>query len=268
MIDGAYLGSTGPIRSKTRKRKHIKKACRNSPTELFEDFMPLAAMLAEKYKKNRPKSYVVVDDDDLEQICRIGLWKTALRFDETKGCSFESYACLRIKGAVFDELRRFDAIGRAQREKVTHFGDAKKKLEQQQGHRVSDAEVAETLGMSQKHFDELLSSLRFSILSLDEMGSPENDSSSDFDEPTGYAIIDSEVTSPNELAHTKILALEVLQQMEIVLTGQERRAMALYFFEDMTLREIGIVYGVTESRICQMMARSCKKIRDTFTCLT
>ena len=168
---------------------------------------------------------------------------------------FETYASLRIRGAILDQIRKMDWIPRTIRQRQKRIDAAIKEIEAIQGRNATDTEIAEALGISENEFGEWQSQMKItSVVSLNEFmeqGSEvpaENNKNAHFDSP-------EEVIEKEELKKILIEALELL-------TEKERRVIELYYYEELTLKEISSILEVSESRISQLHTRALQKMKS------
>ena len=189
----------------------------------------------------------VFDHEDAMQAGVLGLLRAIDAFRPTSGASFESYAIVRIRGAILDAVRALDSVGRAAREAGRQIQRAMAELQAELGRAPREVEVAERLGLGVERYRERLQAATVVTVSLDEIDSHDDDDDTSLaDTAADPEAVDplSEATRRDELA---TLSGEVAR-----LGDRQRLTLALYYQEGLTFREIGQVLGVTESRVCQI----------------
>ncbi|HTS18861.1 MAG TPA: FliA/WhiG family RNA polymerase sigma factor [Verrucomicrobiae bacterium] len=240
-----------PDTTQVRRRYH---AVQGSAAEdkLIRESLPLVRNVVGRIAMTLPSH---VDLDDLHSAGVIGLLNAVRNFDENNGASFETYARIRIHGAVIDELRRMDCVSRTMRSKARHVQDVIAHLEQRKGEPPTEEEVARALKLSRSEYEALLDEIRpVTFVCLDAVigreGSEQYESVADENQETPV-----ETASKRELAR---LIAQRIQQLPDV----QRKVLALYYFEDLRLREIAEAFGVTESRICQIHTQAILAIKS------
>ena len=196
-----------------------------------------------------------VEYEDLVSYGIFGLIDAIDKYDPKKEVKFETYASLRIRGAILDQIRKMDWIPRTIRQKQKKIETVMKEIEAEKGHNASDEEIAAGLGISEEEYAEWQSQMKITnIVSLNEymeQGSEiPNDArttSKQFDTP-------EEVLEQNELKEILGNALELL-------TEKEKKVILLYYYEELTLKEISNVLEVSESRISQLHTRALQKMK-------
>jgi RNA polymerase sigma factor for flagellar operon FliA len=236
-------------------RRYHRREDTTTENALVEQYLPLVRTALGRLAMSLPEH---VDQDDLNSAGLVGLLQALRNYDPACGTSFEGYARLRIRGAMLDELRRMDWVPRTVHEKARKLQQAMGELEQRLGRVPTDAEVAKALRLSPGQYSSLLDEIRpATFICLDAVCAGENGDNSTLCEvvpdPAGDGPV--EQTSRNEL---KQLILERLKE----LPDNQRKVLALYYGEDLHLREIAAVLGLTESRICQIHSQAILAIRS------
>ena len=188
----------------------------------------------------------------------VGLLNAVRHFDPKMGTVFEGYARLRIRGSVLDELRRMDWVPRSVHVKSREVEAVMRQLEQKKGRIPTDEEMAKGLNVTLQGYNEILEQIRpATFVSLDAA------THYDVDDGTGQneTIADTRQAEPGDDVAKRELARLVAARLEL-LPDMQRKVLALYYFEDLRLREIAEVFGLTESRICQIHAKAIIAIRS------
>lgn len=189
--------------------------------------------------------------DDLVSHAVLGLIDAIEKFDTSRGVRFETYAVTRIRGAVLDMLRALDWVPRDMRRRENEVKAAMTALEADLGRPADDREIAKYLGCTLEEFHETLASVSQSnVLSLDAYIADSGEESLDPLECLGYHSDDP--ARHAERQDRKRMLVEGIEG----LGDQERTVIALYYFEDMTLKEIGVILNVSESRVCQIHTKA------------
>ncbi|KSV60705.1 FliA/WhiG family RNA polymerase sigma factor [Acetivibrio ethanolgignens] len=195
-----------------------------------------------------------VEYDDLVGYGTFGLIDAIDKFDTLKGVKFETYASLRIRGAVLDQIRKMDWIPRTLRQKQKRLDVASQKLESELGRAVTEEELAEELEISVEELGTWQNQMKVTnLVSLDEFmeqgteGKMENITSARFEEP-------EKAVEKEELKKMLMEALESL-------TENEKKVILFYYYEELTLKEISRILEVSESRISQLHTKGLQKMR-------
>jgi len=221
---------------------------------LIEKYLPLVRSALGRLAMTLPEH---VDQDDLNSAGLIGLLHAVRNYDPASGNSFETYARLRVRGAMLDELRRMDWVPRTVHEKSRKIQDTIAQVEQRLGRVPSDAEVAKALNLSQAEYSDLLTEIRpATFICLDATCSLDGGDASSLCDVVADPAADGPVeqVSRNELKEIILQRLKELPQTQ-------RKVLALYYGEDLHLREIAELLGLTESRICQIHSQAILSIR-------
>ena len=225
--------------------------------ELLTRFAPLVRHVVERIATTLPKN---VDHEDLYSAGVLGLLDAHAKFDPRKGVKFETYAVWRIKGAVLDQLRALDWVSRSMRRKARNLDGVTRKLDQKLGRAATEEEVAKEMKLTRTDYYRLLDHVRGAVLvSLDESRSGEDQ------EPSTLA---DHLADPNaldiegrlEAEQVRVVMLRTLDQ----LPEQERLVVSLYYYEHLTLNEIGRALGISESRVSQVHTRAMSRLRVRF----
>ncbi|HEX4905031.1 MAG TPA: RNA polymerase sigma factor WhiG [Acidimicrobiales bacterium] len=221
---------------------------------LIVHYSPLVKYVAGRVAVGLPQN---VDQADLVSYGIFGLIDAIEKFDLGRGYKFETYAISRIKGAIIDELRSIDWVPRSVRSKARSLEKAYSKLESQLHRTPTDAELAEEMGISDQQLQTTFSQISFiGLVALDEMlgGDRGGDSMT-----LGDTIADA--------GEGPVAAYEVEEMRQILaqaindMPEREKIVLTLYYYEGLTLAEIGDVLGVTESRVCQIHTKSVIHLR-------
>ena len=211
---------------------------------------PLVNRMARHIAAGVPSS---VEVGDLVQCGMMGLWDAAKRY-EAQGAEFETYATHRIRYAMLDMLRDGDSLPRSVRRQIRQVETTIAKLEQKLGRAPSEAEIAKTMGMKIGEYQRLLQDARgYQMLSYEDFTADEDDSFLD-----RYAI--DEQSDPLHVLEERSLR-ETLSDAIDNLPEREKQVMGMYYEQDLTLREIGEVLGVTESRVSQIHTQAVARLR-------
>jgi RNA polymerase sigma factor for flagellar operon FliA len=221
---------------------------------LLTEHMPLVKRLAHQMKAKLPPS---VEVDDLIQAGMIGLLDAINRYEENHGAQFETYAVLRIRGAMLDELRSNDWMPRSTRQNMRKVEAAMNALQQQLGRPPSESEVAKSLKLSLGDYQDMLGdSGGHQLLYYEDFHSGDDGEGSDSfldryavdDEDPLRALLDT------DFRQAVIDAIDALPP-------REKMLMSLYYEEELNLKEIGAVMGVSESRVSQLHTQAVARLR-------
>jgi len=197
-----------------------------------------------------------LDYDDLVSFGVFGLIDAIDKYDPNKGVKFETYASLRIRGAIIDNIRELDWVPRSLRQKGKDLERAYSDLELEYGRPPTDEETAEKLGLSMKEFSKFVSDASVStLISLEEVV----EQNSDYSEDPGFEDISENPVKQAEYAELKeMLAGEIDQ-----LSEKEKTVITFYYFNELTLKEISEIMKVSESRISQLHTKAISKLRGS-----
>jgi RNA polymerase sigma factor FliA len=225
---------------------------------LILHYSPLVKFVAGRVASGLPQN---IEQTDLVSYGIFGLIDAIDKFEPARGFKFETYAISRIKGAIIDELRSIDWVPRSVRAKARAVERAFSKLENELRRNPNDREVAAELGMSEDELGTTLSQISFTgLVALDEIiGGGSNDS--------GGSSTLGETVADRGGAHDPVEAFEVDEMKHLLadlinrMPDRERLVLTLYYYEALTLAEIGQVLGVTESRVCQIHTKAILQLR-------
>ncbi|MDR0386508.1 MAG: RNA polymerase sigma factor WhiG [Treponema sp.] len=262
---GKVLGNNSPncfLEQKTEEELWIEYRQNKDPKireSFIKQYAPLVKYVAGKVAVGKPHN---VEFDDLVGFGFFGLLDAIDRFDPDKNVKFKTYAVPRIKGAIYDELRSIDWVPRSVRQKTKEVEETIGALEAQLGRSATDQEIAGALGMSESEFLKTMMRISStSILSLNDVwfSGDENDKVS----------IGDSIESPVSLNPDVIVEKNEIRQVIInsisELPDKEKKILALYYYEDLTLKEIGQVMGITESRVSQLHTKAILRLRSKLT---
>jgi len=219
---------------------------------MLRQYSPLVRRLAHQMMAKLPAN---VEVDDLIQVGMIGLADALSRFDPAQGVQIETFATQRIRGAMLDELRGADWLSRGTRKQQRDIEKAVHRLEQRLGRAPHESEIAVEMGLSLDDYQEMLGKVRGTqLIYLEDMSGDEGDQ--DF---LDRHVADSDSDPQNllqddRMRHALVEAIKKLPE-------REQLVMSLYYEEDMNLKEIAAVLGVTESRVCQLHSQSIARLR-------
>ncbi len=231
----------------------------NKNTEIRDFFVikyaPLVRYVAGKVAIGMPQN---VEYDDLVSYGTFGLLDAIEKFDPNRDIKFKTYAMTRIRGSIFDELRNIDWVPRTLRQKAKQLEEAIMTLENRLGHSVEDEEIAKEMGISTQELQELFSKISgASIVSLNEIWY-----STDDNEQISYidTIESPETLNPESLVEKEEIRNVIVEAIK-KLPDKEKKVIVLYYYEDLTLKEIGQVLDVTESRVSQLHTKAILRLR-------
>ncbi|GAA0787813.1 RNA polymerase sigma factor FliA [Marinobacterium sediminicola] len=221
-----------------------------SGPELIQEYTPLVRRIAHHLMARLP-SHVVLDD--LIQAGMMGLLEAASRYDAGKGASFETYAGIRIRGAIIDEVRRGDWTPRSVHRNARRVSEAIAQVENRTGRDASDSEVAAELGISIAEYQSLLQDSADSrLFSFDQL--------TETTEDTPAEQFTSAEPEPGQMLEDSGFK-QALANAIGGLPERERLVLSLYYDEELNLKEIGQVLGVSESRVSQIHSQAALRLR-------
>lgn len=237
-------------------KQKLWETYRKSPTpemreQIILEYVPLVKVVA-----GRLSMYLGynVEYEDLVSYGIFGLIDAIDKFDMQKDVKFETYASLRIRGAILDQIRKMDWIPRTVRQKQKKIDEAIRNIEMRTGKNATDEQVAGELGLEQEELTEWQSRLKITnVISLNEFLEQGQ-------EPVMDARGNSHFSQPEDVVSESELK-QVLEEALEVLTEKEKKVILLYYYEDLTLKEISKVLEVSESRVSQLHTKALLKMR-------
>lgn len=225
----------------------------------IRQYAPLVKYVAGKVAASMPNS---VEFDDLVGFGVFGLLDAIDKFDPEKNVKFKTYAVTRIRGAIFDELRSIDWVPRSVRQKTKEIEEAVVGLEAKLGRPATDPEIAGALGVSQDEFlKTMLKISGTSVLSLNDVWYSGDDADK--------ISIGESIESPSSLNPDASVERDEIKRVIVQaiseLPEKEKKVLVLYYYEDLTLKEIGQVLEVTESRVSQLHTKAILRLRAKLT---
>jgi RNA polymerase sigma factor for flagellar operon FliA len=233
-----------------------KKEKKNEIRDYFiKQYAPLVKYVAGKIAIGMPQN---VEFDDLVGFGVFGLLDAIEKFDPEKHVKFKTYAVTRIRGAIYDELRSIDWVPRSVRQKTREIEEVVYHLESNLGRAATDAEIAAKMGISIDEFNKNIYKISTSsILSLNDLWYTGEDNDK-------VSIVES-IESPQSLNPDVIVEKEEIKKVIVQaineLPDKEKKVLVLYYYEDLTLKEIGKILEVTESRISQLHTKAIMRLR-------
>lgn len=241
----------------TGKKKLLEEYAKSKNADLREkiilEYAPLVKIVA-----GRLSMYLGynVEYEDLVSYGIFGLIDAIDKFDYMKEVKFETYASLRIRGAILDQIRKMDWIPRTIRQKQKKIESVIRQIEQETGRGASDEEIAAALGISEDEFQEWQSQMKITgLVSLNEFMEQGSDVPQDYNRR-----ITTQFVSPEENIEKEELT-KVLGEALQLLTDKEQKVITLYYYEELTLKEISNILEVSESRVSQLHTRALQKMK-------
>lgn len=223
--------------------------------EVVKKYIPLVKYIASRVIIGKTK---YIEFEDLVSYGMLGLMDALNKFDDTRGMKFSTYASIRIKGSMIDELRKNSPISKGAMDKLNRYNEAIEKLQKELGREPNDAEISEVLQISIKDMMEIENYINYiAVVSLEELIFSDDD-----DIPLMGTIQDDKSPSPEKSLEEKE-ELEYLAKALDMLNEKDKTVLTLYYYEGLTLKEIGKVLAVSESRVCQLHSRAIVHLRKS-----
>jgi len=221
--------------------------------QIVKNNIPLVKYIASRVIIGKTK---YVQYEDLISYGMLGLMDALGKFDDTKGMKFSSYAAIRIKGAMIDELRKNSPISKGAMDKLNRYNEAIERLQKLLYREPTNREIAKELGITINEVADIENNINYiSVVSLEDLIFSDED-----EMPLSGTIKDDRSPSPEK-------ALEEKEQMEYLSLGldnlkeKDKMVLTLYYYEGLTLKEIGNILNVSESRVCQLHSRALVNLR-------
>ncbi len=245
----------------SNKNPYTEKTQQNREEELIK-YAPLVKRVVTRMSARFPPG---IDSNELYQVGMIGLLDAVDKFDPARDVKFKTYAEFRIKGAILDELRSMDWVPRSVRAATNEWSKAWRSQTIESGREPVDQEMAEQMGMSlDEYHDFILKASPIPIISIEEFKAHSNQ-----EESTSLLDI---LSKPGEKDPFTLLSMEQMKNKlsEAVseLEEREQQVLALYYQEEMNLKEIGEILGVIESRVSQIRSKTILKLRAKLRIMT
>ncbi|MBW9154930.1 FliA/WhiG family RNA polymerase sigma factor [Clostridium tagluense] len=221
--------------------------------QIVKTNIPLVKYIASRVIIGKTK---YVQYEDLISYGMVGLMDALGKFDATKGMKFSSYASIRIKGAMIDELRKNSPISKGAMDKLNRYNEAIERLQKRLYREPSNHEIAKELGITIDEVADIENNINYiSVVSLEDLIFSDED-----EMPLSGTIKDDKSPSPEKV-------LEEKEQIEYLSLGlgnlkeKDKMVLTLYYYEGLTLKEIGNILNVSESRVCQLHSRALVNLR-------
>jgi RNA polymerase sigma factor for flagellar operon FliA len=221
--------------------------------QLVEAYHYLVKVIGNRIASRLPRS---IDVQDLRSAGVFGLMRAIENFDIERGTPFESYCATRVRGAILDELRKQDWVPRLVRNRASLYAKAFTLLVKRYGREPSNYEVAAHLCITVKEAEKLRRESNLtSVYTLCQQEDGDDD-------PRVLRKLDALMDRESEVPFEKLVARDLTRSMMNVLQKPERTVIALYYYEGLTMKEIGRVMGISESRVCQIHTKTLKKLKE------
>ncbi|AJD29929.1 MULTISPECIES: FliA/WhiG family RNA polymerase sigma factor [Clostridium] len=225
--------------------------------EIVKKYIPLVKYIASRVIIGKTK---YIEYEDLVSYGMIGLMDALNKFDESKGMKFSTYASIRIKGSMIDELRRNSPISKGAMDKLNRYNEAIERLQKKLNKEPNLIQIADELNISLKEVSEIENYINYiSVISLEDLIF-----SSEDEVPLIGTIKDEKSPSPEKHVEENE-QLDYLAKAIELLNEKDRLVVTLYYYEELTLKEIGKILSVSESRVCQLHSRAIIHLKKAMT---
>ncbi|MEG0772959.1 FliA/WhiG family RNA polymerase sigma factor [Clostridium sp.] len=222
-------------------------------TEIVKKYLPLVKYIASKIIVGKTK---YVEYEDLVSYGMLGLMDALSKFDESKGMKFSTYASIRVKGSMIDELRRNSPIPKRSMDKLNRYNAAVESLQNKLLRDPTDMEIAKAMEINLEELGQIEGYVNYmSMVSLDSLLFSEDD-----DVALLNSIEDVNSPSPQKTLEDKEMYEYLLKALEL-LRDKDKLVLNLYYYEGLTLKQIGEVLEVSESRVCQLHSKAILNLR-------
>lgn len=245
----------GAARTPAQAYAEAAKSSLEQRNEMILEYLPLVKFIAGRIASRLPSH---IEVNDLINSGIIGLIDAIEKFDASRKIKFKTYAEFRIKGAILDELRALDWVPRSTRQKASRLEKAYAELEQRLGRAASDAEMMDFLEIPLDEFDTLVREARgVALISLDEL---QTDNDENFERNLLEYLADPENMNPAQIMNLDQIYRIVADTID-QLPEKERLVISLYYYEELTMKEIGELLTITESRVSQIHTKAILRLR-------
>lgn len=221
--------------------------------ELVKTYLPLVKYIASRVIIGKTK---YIEYEDLVSYGVVGLMDAINKFDKNRGMKFSTYASIRIKGSMIDELRKNSPISKGAMDKLNRYNRAVETLQKKFGREPTASEISQELNISIKGIIEVENYINYiSVISLENLIFSDDD-----DIPIMGTIEDHKSPSPEKMLEDKE-KLEYLTKALKLLNKKDNLVLTLYYYEELTLKKIGDILNVSESRVCQLHSRAIMHLR-------
>ncbi len=241
------------VRNFVERADRGRRATQKVKQAVLAQYAPLVKYVVSRIAAGLPKN---VDQEDLFSAGVLGLLDALEKYDAAKGTKFETYAVWRIRGSVLDELRSMDWASRSTRRKAREIEEVCRVLDQKLGRSATESEIARAMGVPVTEYLHLLDEIKGAVLLSLDKAVHEDEESGTLAECLDLSVEDDPL-AVIESEQDKELLGEIINQ----LPEQERLVIALYYFEEMTLREIGETLSISESRVSQVHTSALTRLR-------
>ncbi len=222
--------------------------------DLVDFYRPLVRQIVNRLMVHLPAH---VDAEDLHSVGLMGLIAATKRYNKETKETFKAYVKTRVRGAIYDELRRLDCLPRSARAKVRKIQDATSKLEQKLGRPPSDQEIRKSLNLSEKQYTKIVTRVKpINLVSLD--GAFQN---ADHETKSLHEVIADESNTPMVDLCSKRELVAMLSSRIESMPKRHRQILAMYYFEGMRVSEIAKIFKITEARVCQIQSYALARLR-------